>query len=91
MGTLNPAGRYVFYGATKGIPSNLNMRLVFWKHLVILGTTMGSDDDFKNMLSFVAMHKIHPIIDKVYPFESAVDAFDRMKAGFQFGKIVIDI
>ncbi len=91
IGTLNANGKYVFYGATKGVPSNLNLRLVFWKHLSILGTTMGSDEDFRDMIAFVNEHKIHPIIDKIYPLENAVEAFDRMKEGFQFGKIVIEI
>lgn len=91
LSTLNPGGKYVFYGATRGIPSNLNLRMIFWKHLSLLGTTMGSDEDFKNMLAFVEKHKIHPIIDKIYPFENVVEAFDLMKAGFQFGKIVVEV
>lgn len=91
ISTLNPNGKYVFYGATRGVPSNLNLRLIFWKHIAILGTTMGSDEDFKHMIAFVNEHKIHPIIDKVYAFENAVEAFDRMKDGFQFGKIVVEV
>lgn len=91
LSTLNPAGKYVFYGATLGLPSSLNLRLIFWKHLQILGTTMGSDEDFEHMLQFVSKHKIHPLVDKVYPLDDAVAAFDRMKDGFQFGKIVVEV
>lgn len=91
LSILKPNGKFVFYGATKGIPSNLNLRNVFWKHLSILGTTMGSDKDFEDMLAFVAKENIEPLIDKVFDFEETIEAFDRMKAGFQFGKIVIKL
>lgn len=91
LSTLKPGGRYVFYGATNGIPSNLNLRMMFWKQLSIKGSTMGSDQDFSHMLTFVDHHKIKPLIDKVFPLSDAVEAFDRMKAGFQFGKIVVSL
>ncbi len=89
LSTLNPTGQFVFYGATKGLPSKLNLRMIFWKHLGILGSTMGSDEDFNDMLAFVEKEKVHPIVDKVYDLNDAVEAFDRMEAGAQFGKIVI--
>jgi NADPH:quinone reductase-like Zn-dependent oxidoreductase len=91
LSTLNPAGRYVFFGATRGIPSGLNLRMIFWKHLQVLGSTMGSDDDFVKMLEFVGAQKIHPLVDRIFPLDDAVHAFDRMRDGFQFGKIVIDL
>jgi len=91
LNALNPGGKFVFYGATTGIPTNLNLRNVFWKQLSILGSTMGSDEDFKQMLAFAAQYKIQPLIDKVFDFKDAVHAFDRMKAGFQFGKIVVKV
>jgi NADPH:quinone reductase-like Zn-dependent oxidoreductase len=91
IATLKPAGKFVFYGATKGLPKDLNMRQIFWNHLQILGSTMGSDDDFSKMLEFCNKHNIKPILDKTYLFADAVAAFDRMKDGAQFGKIVVKI
>ncbi len=91
LATLKPSGKFVFYGATKGLPSDLNMRTIFWNHLQILGSTMGSDDDFKNMLDFCNQHRIQPIIDKLFNLSDAVAAFDRMKEGAQFGKIIVKI
>jgi zinc-binding alcohol dehydrogenase/oxidoreductase len=73
------------------LPTNLNLRNVFWKQLSILGSTMGSDTDFVNMLAFVEQHKVRPLVDKVFDFKDTVHAFDRMKAGFQFGKIVVKV
>lgn len=88
---LKPGGKFVFYGATQGLPSGLNMRAIFWNHLQLLGSTMGSDEDFKKMLHFCEHHQINPIIDKVFAFDDAVAAFDRMKEGAQFGKIVVRV
>ena len=84
-----PGGKIVFYGATLGNPSKLEARKIFWNQLQIIGTTMGSDLDFKNMVSLVCKKKIHPIIDRVFKFEEAEQAFDRMRDGKQMGKIVL--
>lgn len=91
ISVLKPKGKLVFYGATQGLPSNLNLRAIFWNHISIIGSTMGSDTDFKNMIAFVEKHKINPIVDKVFEWNDVEHAFDRLSAGFQFGKIVIKI
>lgn len=84
-----PGGRIVFYGATAGNPTGLDARRIFWNQIQVKGTTMGSDQDFLDMIEFVTKHKIKPIIDEVFPLENAVDAFEKMKAGSQMGKLVL--
>ncbi|WP_057936596.1 zinc-binding dehydrogenase [Algoriphagus resistens] len=84
-----PGGKIVFYGATLGNPSKLEARKIFWNQLKIMGSTMGSDTDFKAMVSLVCEKKIHPIIDQVFKFDEAEKAFDRMRDGQQMGKIVL--
>lgn len=91
ISTLKPTGKFVFYGATKGLPKDLNMRQIFWNHLQLLGSTMGSDNDFSRMTDFCNEHQIIPILDKTFDFKDAVAAFDRMKNGDQFGKIIVKI
>ena len=91
ISTLKPAGKFVFYGATRGLPKELNMRPIFWNHLQILGSTMGSDDDFNKMIDLCNEYHIKPILDMTFNFENAVDAFDRMKNSAQFGKIIVKI
>ncbi|MCL6258746.1 zinc-binding dehydrogenase [Aquiflexum sp. TKW24L] len=86
-----PAGRIVFYGATRGNSTGFESRRVFWNQVKLIGSTMGNDSDFENMLNFVKENKIVPLIDRVFDFEGAVQAFDRMKEGKQMGKIVIKI
>lgn len=88
---LKPNGKLVFYGATLGSPSKLNVALMFWNHLSLMGSTMGSDRDFINMVAFVNQHKIKPIIDQTFTLDNSIAAFDRMKMGNQFGKIIIQI
>jgi zinc-binding alcohol dehydrogenase/oxidoreductase len=87
----NPGARIVFYGATKGNPDGFNARKVFWNQLRLIGSTMGSDEDFKEMLRFVKKHQIKPIVDEVFPMEKAVQAFEKMKAGKQLGKLVLKV
>ena len=81
--------RIVTYGATNGVVKDFDMRRVYWKQLQILGSTMGSDKDFADMLAFVNEHKITPIVDKVYLLDDVHSAFRRMNDGEQFGKIVV--
>jgi len=87
----NPGGRIVFFGGTAGNLPELSGRKVFWKQLSILGTTMGSLQDFAEMLDFVNLYKIKPIIDSVHPLEEAEQALRKMDDSKQFGKIVLKI
>jgi zinc-binding alcohol dehydrogenase/oxidoreductase len=86
-----PGGRVAIYGATRGNPSGVVARRIFWKQLNVLGSTMGSPDDFAAMVAFVAQHRIVPVIDKVFDPRDAETAFRRMDDGEQFGKIAISI
>ena len=88
---LRPKGRLVIYGATAGVPSSLDLRKIFWKQLSIQGSTMGSDQEFKDMLAFVEKHKIEPIMEEPLPFDRIIEAMDTMKEGKQLGKLVVRI
>ncbi|WKV11801.1 zinc-binding dehydrogenase [Marivirga harenae] len=85
---MKPAGRIVFYGATQGKPKNLDVHRMFWNQVTLQGSTMANDDEFKAMITFVKKNRIEPIIDSIRPFEEIADAFDKMKEGKQFGKLV---
>lgn len=86
-----PGGRIVNYGGTAGPINQLSPQRLFWKQLVIKGSTMGNAEDFKNMIAFVKNHSIHPIIDSVYPLQDINKAFKRMQEAQHFGKIVLRI
>lgn len=85
---MKPAGRIVFYGATNGMPKHIDMFRMFWNQLTLQGSTMGNDEEFKDMVTFVEEHKIRPLIDSVYQIEDGVKAFDKIKSGV-FGKVVL--
>ncbi len=84
-----PGGRIAFFGATRGNAPEMVLRKVFWKQLSILGSTMGSAADWRAMNDFVEGHALKPVISDVFPFARAVEAFDLMEQGGQFGKIVV--
>ena len=85
----NPGGKIVFYGGTQGPISTLNPQKIFWKHLSILGTTMGTQKEFAAMLSLFETHKIKPVIDEVFDMADAEKAIRKMDDAKQFGKIVL--
>ncbi|MBN9398723.1 MAG: zinc-binding dehydrogenase ['Candidatus Kapabacteria' thiocyanatum] len=88
---VKPGGRIVLYGATRGTTPNANMHRIFWKQLRITGSTMGTSVDFGDMISFVADKQIVPEVDSVIPLDRVVEAFDRMRMGAQYGKLVVRI
>ncbi|MGB1216245.1 MAG: zinc-binding dehydrogenase, partial [Saprospiraceae bacterium] len=88
--TCNAGARIAFYGGTRG-NFTLNPQLIFWKQLSIFGSTMGSDQDFADMLDFVNEYKVVPVVDSVYDLAEANEAFERMNKGLQFGKIVLKV
>ena len=92
LDTLRPAGRYVFYGATRGNPdAGLAMAKLFFRHNRLQGTTLGTPTEFRAMLAFVEEHRIEPELDRIYPLSEAVAAHSHMEAGAQTGKIILRI
>jgi zinc-binding alcohol dehydrogenase/oxidoreductase len=86
-----PGARIVSYGGTLGMVPNFSPQVLFWKQLQVLGSTMGNEQDFVEMLDFVVQHQIRPVIDSVFPLKDAGQAFQRMEAGEQFGKICLEV
>jgi NADPH:quinone reductase-like Zn-dependent oxidoreductase len=87
-----PGGRIVLYGATAGLPrGEIDLRRIFYRQITLCGSTMGSPREFRTLLRFLEEHKIHPIIDKVFPFEEFPRALERMEKGEQMGKIVLSV
>jgi NADPH:quinone reductase-like Zn-dependent oxidoreductase len=82
-------GRIVTFGRTVDTQSTINLRLLFWHQLSLLGATMGSPADFAAMLALVNAHHIRPVVDSVWPLEEGCRAFERLAQGKQFGKIVL--
>ncbi len=88
---VNPGGRIVFFGATVGNPSFVNLRKIIWKQITVQGTTMGNETDFANMVNLFKSYKIKPIVDGPHAFSEFRKAYQRMMNGEQFGKIVLAV
>jgi len=86
---LKPNGVIVNFGASSGDKIEIPLRALFYPQISIVGTSMGSKEEFNQMLQFMTKYAIKPIIDQVYPLSEAVQAFNRMKEGSQFGNIAL--
>ena len=85
-----PGARIVTYGGT--VPkANVRLFSIFWKHLDILGTSMGSPEDFAGMLALFSEGKLKPAVDDVVAMDDVVAGAERMNSSKQFGKIVLAI
>ncbi|MGH7460840.1 MAG: alcohol dehydrogenase catalytic domain-containing protein [Longimicrobiales bacterium] len=82
-------GRLVVYGATTGAPAVTDLRTVFWKQLEIIGTTMSTHAEFREVMDLVFSGKLQPVVDSVLPLSEARAAHERLERGQQFGKIVL--
>ena len=85
-----PGARIVTYGGTTG-DAKIRMFSVFWKHLDILGTSMGSPTDFIGMLDLFSSSTLEPAIDEVVALADVPAAAQRLLAGDQFGKLVVRV
>ncbi len=88
---VKPAGKIVMYGSTAGYPEKLDVFRLFWSQAQIMGSTMGSDKEFEEMIQFVNDHQIKPTIDKEFELDNYLEAFNRFKEPDHFGKIVLTI
>lgn len=86
-----PGARICFYGGGTGNITDIVPAKVFFKQLNILGTTMGTESEFQEMIKFVEEKEIMPIIDTIFPLDEAEAALRLMDSGQQFGKIVLKI
>jgi len=86
-----PGGRVVICGSTGGHLAEIDLRRVFFLQLELLGATMGTRDELADLAAFMADRGIKPVIDSVYPFDKAAEAFARLASGDAFGKVVLDL
>jgi NADPH:quinone reductase-like Zn-dependent oxidoreductase len=89
MRSIKWAGRIVTCGATSGFEVKLDLRPVFFKSLSILGSTMGSQGELREVWEHVRAGSLRPVVDVVWPLDRVRDAHERMGRREHFGKIVL--
>lgn len=86
-----PGATICFYGGTAGNIDGLVPAKMFFKQLNIHGTTMGTPQEFEEMIHFVEERELKPVVDEVFALADVELALRRMEEGGQFGKIVLKI
>jgi NADPH:quinone reductase-like Zn-dependent oxidoreductase len=89
ISSLKNNGRVVTCGATSGFDARTDLRQVFYRHLTILGSFMGSKGELVEAIKFVEQGKIRAVIDRVLPLADARRAHELLEDRAQFGKIVL--
>jgi NADPH:quinone reductase-like Zn-dependent oxidoreductase len=89
ISALKNNGRLVTCGATSGFDAHTDLRQVFYRHLTLLGSFMGSKGELLEAMKFVAAGKIRAVVDRVLPLSEARQAHELLENRAQFGKVVL--
>jgi NADPH:quinone reductase-like Zn-dependent oxidoreductase len=88
---LGRGGRLVTCGATSGPMVQTDVRKLFWHQWTIMGSTMGNDRELDAIVEALGEGALDPPVDTVFPLERARDAYERLAAAEQFGKVVLKL
>ena len=88
---VRAGGRIAVCGATSGPNPPAALHRIWWKQLTVLGSTMGTKEDFEGAYELVRSGRAQPVVDEVLPLGEIRAAHERLEAGKQLGKIVLRI
>jgi NADPH:quinone reductase-like Zn-dependent oxidoreductase len=91
LASLARGGRLVTCGATAGGEPIDDIAAICAKELKIYGSTLGSREEFHQVIDFLNTAQIKPVIDSIFPLEDAADAQLHLENARQFGKIILRI
>lgn len=86
---LPVGGRLVICGATTGWEAAIDLRVLFYKRLSLLGSTMGSKGDLFRVMQLVSEGKLKPVLDRVLPLSAAAEAHGLLSERKAFGNVVL--
>ncbi len=86
---LAKGGRLVTCGATSGASAAIDLRVLFFKQLALLGSTMGGRADLLEAMQLVARGRIRPIIDSTFAMETLPEAHRYLESRSAFGKVIV--
>ncbi|MGH7784758.1 MAG: zinc-binding dehydrogenase, partial [Candidatus Binatia bacterium] len=89
LASLAKGGRLVTCGGLAGANPQTDLRRIFWNHLRIFGSTYGSREEFRQVLTFIETSRTKPVIDQVFALKDAAEAQQRLEERKQFGKIIL--
>lgn len=88
---LKRGGRLLTVGNTSGPKFEIDNRLIFGKHLSIIGSTMGTSADYETVMGLIFNGRLRPVIDSIYPLSDGVAALRRLAEGDVVGKLVLTV
>ena len=88
---LARGGRVVIVGSTSGPKAEIDVRFIFGKQISLIGSTMGSHQDFRDVMELVWAGTLKPVIDRTMPLSEGRAAHELLAAGRQFGKVMLEI
>jgi NADPH:quinone reductase-like Zn-dependent oxidoreductase len=91
LAALARGGRLVTCGATAGAHPRTDVRRIFWNNLKVFGSTMGSRQEFAQVIHVMESMGAKPILDRIFPLKDAAAGHRRLEEGQQFGKIVLQM
>ena len=91
MAAVRRGGRIVTCGVTGGAKAEIDLQQLYWNHIGLLGSTMGSQEDYRRMLRLAEQARLVPVVDGVFPLGEYRRAAERMESGAQFGKLALTV
>ena len=88
--SLKRGGRLLTVGNTSGPKFEIDNRLLFAKHISIIGSTMGTQANYETVMQLVFAGKLTAVVDTIYPLAEGKTAYERLEAGDVSGKLLID-
>lgn len=88
---LGKLGRLVSCGATTGPKVTVDVRRLFWHQHTILGSTMGSLAEYREIVRLLGQGHLRPTVDSAFPLSRGIEALERLERGEQMGKIVLEV
>jgi NADPH:quinone reductase-like Zn-dependent oxidoreductase len=86
---VRTSGRISLIGVLTGGAGEVNPLPILMKSVQVQGIYVGSRAMFEAMNRAIALHRLEPVVDRVFPFEQAVEALRHMESGAHLGKIAI--
>ena len=87
--SLCKGGRLVICGATSGYRASIDLRYIYFKHLQIIGSTMGTKAELMEIVHMAEKGLLKPVIDREFPLKEARKAQEYLEDRKQFGKVLL--
>lgn len=91
MRAVRPGGRILIVGGTTGYDATINLAQLFYYHIAIIGSTMGTHHDYQTVMNLVFQNRLQAVVGKVFPLADARQAHETLENFDTFGKVVLDL